>query len=202
MLIWSLPSTVKIVAPPYSNLLHCPDISTTDTPSQWHQRYHDSRRHQDRRHRPRTYITLHPSHTNLYIHPLSTNTLQNGIGAFLLPCRRLDLHYCDHWGSSLGMNHFLSSPLLPRLTTSHPSTEFRVSPRPNHHPVLKATYINGRVKAVCVRNMSKEVVMKRAQMLLMNDGRKNVRLGSRKVVSANESVRGVWSPLHGGLKRI
>jgi large subunit ribosomal protein L43 len=100
------------------------------------------------------------------------------------------------------MNTFLTSPRLTQLTTSHPATEFRVSPRPNHHPILKATYINGRIKSVCVRNMSPELVMKRAEMLLKNDGSKNKRLGSRKVVSQNENVRGIWSPMHGGLKMV
>jgi large subunit ribosomal protein L43 len=50
--------------------------------------------------------------------------------------------------------------------------------------------------------MSPELVMKRAEMLLKNDGSKNKRLGSRKVVSQNENVRGIWSPMHGGLKMV
>ena len=100
------------------------------------------------------------------------------------------------------MNAFLKSPLLTQLTSSAAQTEFRISPRPGKHPVLKAYYINGREKAVCVRNMEPMQVLLRAKQLLSNDGRKNRRLGSRKVESANEGVRGVWSPMHGGLKDI
>ena len=129
-------------------------------------------------------------------------TARNGLGAFILPCRRLDLHYCDFYASSKGMNSFLSSSLLQSLTTTHPSCEFRISPRPNRHPILKAYYINGREKAVCVRNMDMQTVMKRAEGLLGNNGAKNKKLGARKVVSENEGVRGMWSALHGGIKNI
>ncbi|RMZ89385.1 hypothetical protein DV736_g3388, partial [Chaetothyriales sp. CBS 134916] len=128
---------------------------------------------------------------------------RNGVGAFLLPCRRLDLHYCDWAGSSRGMNAFLGSPLLSSLTAAYPGVEFRISPRPHRHPVLRAYYINGREKAVCVRNLAKEQILGKARLLLGNDGTKNKRLGSRKVVSsAEEAVRGAWSALHGGIKDV
>lgn len=29
--------------------------------------------------------------------------LQNGLGAFILQCKRIDVHFCDHAGSSRGM---------------------------------------------------------------------------------------------------
>ena len=31
------------------------------------------------------------------------NSVQNGVGAFILQCKRLDFHYCDWAGSSKGM---------------------------------------------------------------------------------------------------
>lgn len=129
-------------------------------------------------------------------------TTQNGVGAFILQCKRLDLHYCDWAGSSRGMNSFLTSPLLSRLSTTYPQTEIRVSPRPGRHPVLRATYINGREKAVCVRNLRKDEIWDKVQFLLANSGKKNVRIGTKKVLSTNENVRGIWSPMHGGIKPI
>ncbi len=47
-----------------------------------------------------------------------------------------------------------------------------------------------------------QTVMKRAEGLLGNSGAKNKKLGSKKVVSENENVRGMWSALHGGIKNI
>jgi len=124
------------------------------------------------------------------------------VGAFILQCKRLDFHYCDWAGSSQGTNAFLKSPLLARFTAQYPMTEFRVSPRPHRHPVLKAYYINGREKAVCVRNLEKEQVLKKAELLMQNSGAKNKKIRGRNVVSTNENVRGIWSPMHGGIKNI
>lgn len=100
------------------------------------------------------------------------------------------------------MTSFLRSPVLQRLTSAHPHVEFKISPRPGRHPVLKAHYVNGRDKAVCVRNMRLEQIEAKVQGLLGNDGNKNRRVGARKVVGVSEGVRGVWSPLHGGLKDV
>jgi hypothetical protein len=50
--------------------------------------------------------------------------------------------------------------------------------------------------------MEPSQILNKAKLLLSNDGRKNRRIGARKVESRNEGVRGVWSALHGGLKPI
>ena len=138
----------------------------------------------------------------LDINQFLTIPLQNGLGAYILQCTRLHLTYSDHWISSTGLKSLLSSPIFPSLTTRYPSVEFRISPRPNRHPVLKAQYINGRSKAVCVRNMSREQVAEKVEFLLGNSGTRNQRVGGKKVLSGNDSVRGVWSPMHGGIKAI
>ncbi|KEF53523.1 uncharacterized protein A1O9_10498 [Exophiala aquamarina CBS 119918] len=129
-------------------------------------------------------------------------TARNGVGAFILQCRRLDLHYCNQGGSSEGMKSFLSSPMLARFTAQYPQTEFRVSPRPTKHPVMRAYYINGREKSVCVRNLEKEQIRSMAEYLVSNSGNKVKKVGSRKVISSNVNVRGIWSPLHGGIKAV
>ncbi|CAD0090373.1 unnamed protein product, partial [Aureobasidium vineae] len=111
---------------------------------------------------------------------------QNGVGAFILQCKRLDFHYCDWAGSSKGMKYaLLRSPL-----------EITVSPRPRKHPVIKGTYINGREKAICVRSLEKEQIMKKAELLRDASGDK-LRKVTKPVRSMNESVRGIWDPFHG-----
>ncbi|EXJ56100.1 hypothetical protein A1O7_09031 [Cladophialophora yegresii CBS 114405] len=132
----------------------------------------------------------------------TVSTARNGLGAYILQCTRLSLTYSDHWVSSTGLLSLLRSPLFPALTHRYPSVEFRISPIPNRHPVLKAQYVNGRSKAICVKNLSKEQVAEKMEFLLGNSGQKNVRVGGKKVVSLNESVRGVWSPMHGGIQKI
>jgi large subunit ribosomal protein L43 len=77
-----------------------------------------------------------------------------------------------------------------------------VSPRPNKHPVLRAHYINGREKAICVRNLEREQIMQKCQLLLQSSGQKNIKIRGKNVVSDNENIRGIWSPFHGGIKDV
>ena len=42
---------------------------------------------------------------------------------------------------------------LANFARENPQIEIRVSPRPQKHPLIKGTYINGREKPVCVRNL-------------------------------------------------
>ncbi|MCJ1402011.1 39S ribosomal protein L51, mitochondrial [Xylographa trunciseda] len=145
-----------------------------------------------------------------------TSVARNGVGAFILQCKRLDFHYCDWAGSSKGMNQFLTHT-LPAFSASAPGTEIHISPRPRAHPVIRAHYIapspsspstfappvrasaaNTVTKAICVRNLSKEQILRKAELLRDGNGAKNRRVtGGRVVRSENEGVRGVWSPMHG-----
>ncbi|KAL9060721.1 MAG: hypothetical protein Q9162_000425 [Coniocarpon cinnabarinum] len=119
---------------------------------------------------------------------------QNGVGAFVLQCKRLDFHYCDWAGSSRGMNVFLRNA-LPKFARAHPEIEIHVSPRPRKHPVVRGHYINGREKAVCVRNLAHSQVLKKVELLRDASGEKLKRT-TKPVRSLNESVRGIWSPFH------
>jgi len=100
------------------------------------------------------------------------------------------------------MNAFLASPLFLSFSKSNHSIEISVSPRPHKHPVIHAIYVNGREKAVCVRNLEKEQVLKKAELLMQNGGLKNKKTRGKAVLSTNDSVRGIWSPYHGGIKSI
>ena len=97
---------------------------------------------------------------------------------------------------------FLKSHLLPAFSKANPQIEIRISPRPRKHPVIKGTYINGREKAICVRNLEKEQVLQKAELLMQASGEKNKKIRGRNVLSENENVRGIWSPYHGGIKNI
>ncbi|KAI1099161.1 thioredoxin-like protein [Jackrogersella minutella] len=120
---------------------------------------------------------------------------QNGIGAFILQCRKIDVHYCDYSGSSRGMNSFIKSQ-LSKFAASNPQIEFAVSPRPRKHPVLIGHYINGKQNSICVKNMDSLQILNKMQLLRNASGEKNKKL-NKPVTSINDSVRGVWSPYHG-----
>ncbi|KAK4135332.1 hypothetical protein BT67DRAFT_400762 [Trichocladium antarcticum] len=125
---------------------------------------------------------------------------RNGLGAFVLQCKTMNLYYCDWAGSSKGMNGFIKS-LFPKFAAANPQIEFTVSPRPSKHPVIVANYINGREKAICVRNMEPYEILKKIELLRDASGEK-VRKVTKPVTSINESVRGVWSPYHGNGLRV
>lgn len=104
--------------------------------------------------------------------------------------------------SNISCSAFLQSNLLPAFSKSHPQIEIRVSPRPHKHPVIRGHYINGREKAICVRNLEKEQVLQKVELLMQASGEKNKKIRGKNVLSSNESVRGIWSPYHGGIKNV
>ncbi|KAF6839744.1 mitochondrial 54S ribosomal protein MRPL51 [Colletotrichum musicola] len=120
---------------------------------------------------------------------------RNGLGAFILQCKKMDFHYCDWAGSSKGMNGFIKSQ-LSKFAAANPQIEFSLSPRPGKHPMVVGHYINGRQKSICVRNMEPLEILKKAELLRDASGEK-VKKVNKPVTSFNPSVRGVWSPYHG-----
>ncbi|KAL9105359.1 MAG: hypothetical protein Q9227_009447 [Pyrenula ochraceoflavens] len=132
----------------------------------------------------------------------AVSTGRNGLGAFILQCKRLDFHYCDSAGSSRGMNAFLKSPSFVAFSKANPQIEILVSPRPRRHPVIKGQYINGQEKAICVKNLEAKEILQKARYLSEASGELAKKIRGKNVVSTNESVRGIWSPYHGGIKDI
>jgi large subunit ribosomal protein L43 len=61
--------------------------------------------------------------------------------------------------------------------------------------------MNGREKAICVRNMEPNEIMQKA-VLLRNASGERLKRVTRPVRSLNESVRGVWDPFHGSQHRV
>ncbi|RJE26136.1 hypothetical protein PHISCL_01486 [Aspergillus sclerotialis] len=130
----------------------------------------------------------------------TVSAARNGVGAFILQCKRIDFHYCDWAGSSRGMVGYLKHR-LESFAKENPQIEIRVSPRPQKHPVVKGHYINGREKAICVRNLDLQQIAQKVNLLKEASGEKLKRT-KKPVTSMNESVRGIWSPYHGGLKTV
>ncbi|KAG9257264.1 thioredoxin-like protein [Emericellopsis atlantica] len=124
-----------------------------------------------------------------------TTKVKNGVGAFILQCKKMEFHYCDWAGSSRGMNGFIKG-ILPKFAAANPQIEFSISPRPNKHPVVTGHYINGRTKPVCVRNLSPYEILEKVELLRDASGEKLTKT-NKAVTSTKDSVRGIWSPFHG-----
>jgi len=133
----------------------------------------------------------------------AVSTARNGVGAFILQCKRLDFHYSDWAGSSRGIKSFLKSRLFINFTSAHPQIQVHISPRGNNHPIIRGSYINGREKVICVRNLEPGQILKKVELLRDASGEKLKRVkGGRMVTSLNQGVRGIWDPFHGGNKEI
>ncbi|CCG84476.1 protein of unknown function [Taphrina deformans PYCC 5710] len=117
---------------------------------------------------------------------------RNGLGAFILQCKNIEFGYCEWAGSSRGLNRFLQTK-LPRFAAQNSQINFSVTKRPHSHPIVRGTYINGREKVICVRNMDESEILQKCELLKNSSGNK-LKRRRHPVESSNESVRGIWSP--------
>lgn len=126
-----------------------------------------------------------------------TSIARNGVGAYVFPCSKITLQFCNWGGSSQGMRDFLVSKRLSKLSQDLPHVQFEVL-RKSGHPLLRAQYTNGREKVVCVRNLNVDNVENKLKLLKDSSGDiLHKRSSNHNVESLNSSVRGVWSPFHG-----
>ncbi|RKP39374.1 hypothetical protein BJ085DRAFT_14748 [Dimargaris cristalligena] len=120
---------------------------------------------------------------------------RNGVGAFVYPCRKLVLNYCERSGSSRGMLEYLMSGRLQNWAKEHPQVEVHVQPAPSRHPQIKGFFNNGNERSVCTRKLTAEEVEQSLQDLTNTSGQPDFR-HKKPVLSNNPSVRGIWSPFH------
>ncbi|KAK9239747.1 thioredoxin-like protein [Lipomyces kononenkoae] len=118
---------------------------------------------------------------------------RNGVGAFILPCKKLTFRYCNWGGSSVGMRKYLHEN-LQGIAAANPGVEMEVQVRKGH-PVITGDYMNGRQKVICVRNMKPHEIEKKVQILRDASGQKLRRM-KHPVYSTNQGPRGIWSPFH------
>lgn len=121
---------------------------------------------------------------------------RNGVGSFVKPCYKVTVQYCNWGGSSQGVRDLLThhKKNLHKIATENKDTMFEVIKR-NGHPQLVFHYNNGALNAVDVRNHSVDQVTKTVWEHIQKSGAAPFKF-NQKVMSNNESVRGIWSPLH------
>jgi len=71
--------------------------------------------------------------------PLASGTAGPSSAAFLLPCRKLVLEYCEGWGANKGMRDFVATEAV-RLAERFPGVEMVVKRVENRHPHLRGNY--------------------------------------------------------------
>ncbi|CAG98167.1 Mrpl51 [Kluyveromyces lactis] len=125
-----------------------------------------------------------------------TSIARNGVGAFVLPCKKITLQYCNWGGSSQGLRDFLTSNRMIQWAEKYPTIQFEIV-RKSGHPVIKGDYVNGRNKAICVKNLNIDNVENKLKLIRDASGEQlRHRTKNDNVDTLNDSVRGIWSPLH------
>ncbi|WLF79225.1 39S ribosomal protein L51, mitochondrial [Lodderomyces elongisporus] len=121
---------------------------------------------------------------------------RNGVGAYVQPCSKVVLQYCNWGGSSNGLRQLLTSGKLNHLAKEKPHTVFEIKRNPGH-PKLVFHYNNAKqtVSEIEVKNLNEGQILNKISEYIQRSGNELFK-NNHKVVSQNESVRGIWSPLH------
>ncbi|WPK22891.1 hypothetical protein PUMCH_000112 [Australozyma saopauloensis] len=121
---------------------------------------------------------------------------RNGVSSFVRPCYKVSLQYCNWGGSSQGVRDFLTHPnkLVDRFAQNNKDVMFEILSK-GGHPTFTFHYANGQKQAVDVRNLKVGDVARKLQEYMHRSGNEPFKF-NHKVLSNNESVRGIWSPFH------
>lgn len=121
---------------------------------------------------------------------------RNGVLAYVKPCYKVSLQYCNWGGSSQGVRDFLTheGKLLDKIAEKNSDVMFEVVTRKGH-PTFTFYYNNGAQQAVDVRNKRLGDVISKLEEYISRSGNAPFKF-NHKVLSQNESIRGIWSPFH------
>lgn len=84
----------------------------------------------------------------------------------------------------------------------HPHIEIMVTPRPAKHPCVRAFYLNGKDKVICLRNLEPKRIGEYVDLLKDTGGWKVQDWRKVRVKSDTPSVRGIWNPWEGPALKI
>ncbi|CCE83024.1 Piso0_002798 [Millerozyma farinosa CBS 7064] len=119
---------------------------------------------------------------------------RNGVSSYVLPCHRVVLQYCNWGGSSQGIRDLLKSGQLDTIARQRESVVFEIARR-SGHPKLSFKFAHDKSKEVNIANLDKSEIVRKLQDNIQSSGSELFKW-NHKVMSSNESVRGIWSPLH------
>ncbi|KAG7666322.1 MRPL51 [[Candida] subhashii] len=119
---------------------------------------------------------------------------RNGVGAFVNPCYKVIVQYCNWGGSSQGLRDVLANKQLGKIADQHKGTVFEVTKR-SGSPKLIFHYNNKTQQTVDVARLNEGEVVDKINDYIRRSGN-NLFKCNHKVISNNDSVRGIWSPLY------
>lgn len=119
---------------------------------------------------------------------------RNGVGAFVNPCFKVVVQYCNWGGSSQGLRDAMVNGQLSKIADKHKGTMFEVIKR-SGHPKLTFHYNNNTTQTVEIPRLKENEVVNKINEYVRRSGNELFKC-NHKVISNNSSVRGIWSPLY------
>ncbi|RDD40547.1 39S ribosomal protein L43, mitochondrial [Trichoplax sp. H2] len=113
-------------------------------------------------------------------------------GRYICQLQRITLRYCNKGGSSRGLREFINSNAVD-FAQKNPQVVVYVRPRPYRHPSIIAEFLNGKHKAISVKNLSRAEINNKVEQLRNSSGitRKKMK---RWWHTDSPSIQGVWTP--------
>ncbi|CAI5757130.1 unnamed protein product [Candida verbasci] len=118
---------------------------------------------------------------------------RNGLGSYIQPCYKITLQYCNWGGSSQGLRDLLTNGKLNQFALNNLQTIFEIKQQ-RGHPLLICNYNNNTQHEVEIKNLSDSEIIKKLDEYIQRSGNERFKY-NHKVMSDNDSVRGIWSPL-------
>eukprot|EP01036_Dinobryon_divergens_P024013 gene24013-32420_t len=115
--------------------------------------------------------------------------------------RELVIRYSDYDGSSKGIREWIQSDLVKFASENQFKDEhtekglvIKTDLKRNFHPCIRGHYLNGNVKTIGLKNLSKEEIGQYVYFLRNQIGRRMGSMGYKKpVVSRRPSIQGIWN---------
>ncbi|KAK6455571.1 uncharacterized protein RJT20DRAFT_48242 [Scheffersomyces xylosifermentans] len=119
---------------------------------------------------------------------------RNGVGAYVVPCHKISVQYCNWGGSSTGLRELLKNGQLDNIASKKKGIFFDIFKRTGH-PKLTFHYNNDKAQEVEVANLNAKEIEQKIQEYSQRSGAPLFK-HNHKVLSINDSIRGIWSPMH------
>lgn len=120
---------------------------------------------------------------------------RNGLGTYVTPCFKITIQYCNWGGSSKNLRKILSNGKLNEFIKNDKNDIFFEIKKIRGHPKLIFNYNNGINKEIEIKNLKEHEILNKINEFSSRSGNELFKF-NHKVKSINDSVRGIWSPLH------
>lgn len=79
--------------------------------------------------------------------------------------KNIRLYFCDVGGSSKGIRQTMQSQQLVDFVNANEHLKFEFYMRRSHHPYMSATYINGYIKDIPLKNLSLDETLSKISLI-------------------------------------